>query len=145
MSQQKYATQWAAQFCVAGELSRRGYRVSLTLGNAKSADLVVRSPGGALFDLEVKGLAASNFWLLREDDPRDDLFFALVLVPRGQPHDSELAPARFFLATSAQVMAGVAAIRERSVAKNAEWKESGSGLNWSDALPFEANWAALPK
>ena len=144
MSQQKYATQWAAQFTVAAELSRRGYRVSLTLGNAKAADLVVESPTGILFDLEVKGLASQNFWLIREDVPRTHQYFALLLVPRGVPGDAALKSSRIFLATSQQVMAKVVSERERCLARRPDWKPSGSGLNWGEALEFESRWDVLP-
>jgi hypothetical protein len=38
-------TQWAAQFAVASELCKRGYEVSLTMGNATPvADLMLVSP-----------------------------------------------------------------------------------------------------
>ena len=37
----RYCVQWAAQFFVAAELTRRGYIVSFTLGNAPETDLHV--------------------------------------------------------------------------------------------------------
>ena len=40
---QKNTTHLAGEFLVAGELSRRGYPVSITMGNAKSVDIYVEA------------------------------------------------------------------------------------------------------
>ena len=47
----KYKTQWTAQFFVAAELTRRGYLVTFTLGNAKDVDLLAVSPKARNFAL----------------------------------------------------------------------------------------------
>ena len=39
---ESYHSEWAAQFFAAAELSRRGYTVTLTLGNARATDLIAR-------------------------------------------------------------------------------------------------------
>ena len=50
------SAQWTAQFLVASELSRRGYTVSFTMGsNTPLADLMVASPQGEHFWIDVKG------------------------------------------------------------------------------------------
>jgi len=41
---EKNNTHLAGEFFVAAELFKRNYQVSLTLGNAKEVDLIVRSP-----------------------------------------------------------------------------------------------------
>jgi hypothetical protein len=44
-TREPHHTQWAAQFFVAGELCKRGYDVSFTMGNRTPiADLMVVSP-----------------------------------------------------------------------------------------------------
>ena len=146
MGQDKYCTQWAAQFRVASDLSRRGYRVSLTLGNAESTDLSALSPGGRLCDLEVKGLAKQNFWLVRERKARDDLFFILVLSPRAKfnSHALTLGAPRFFIASSSEVMAKIASLREHTVRRGKKWNANGSGFSWRSALEFEDRWNILP-
>jgi hypothetical protein len=53
-------TQWAAQFAVASELRKRRYQVALTLGNHPAADLIVISPEGLPFSVDVKGLSSPN-------------------------------------------------------------------------------------
>lgn len=54
MSSKRYQTQWAGQFYVAAELTRRGYIVSFTLGNAPTTDLLARVPEGEAFSVEVQ-------------------------------------------------------------------------------------------
>jgi len=56
----KYFTQWASQFYVAAELVRRGYLVSLSFGNAPVVDLLVQSPKGILFTIDVKGQTTTD-------------------------------------------------------------------------------------
>jgi hypothetical protein len=53
-----HLTQWAAQFAVASELCKRGYFVALTHGNHPGVDLMVTSPNGERFDVEVKGVGS---------------------------------------------------------------------------------------
>ena len=61
-----YQTQWAAQFAVASELCKRGYQVASTLGNQPAVDLMVQSPKGEQFTIDVKGLYRRNFWAVKE-------------------------------------------------------------------------------
>jgi len=134
----QFFTQWAAQFYAAAELTRRGYLVSLTLGNAPEADLIVRSPGDKLFEVDVKGLASTNPWLIQERPARPDLYFVLVHLP---PLDD--AP-EFFIASSEEIMNAIAAYRERYVASGKEWPPSVSGLTWKMGLKYANRWQALP-
>jgi len=69
-----HQTQWAAQFAVASELCKQGYEVALTMGNHPSVDLMVRSPGGDQFGVDVKGLYTRNFWVVKRKAPRSDLY-----------------------------------------------------------------------
>ena len=45
----------ASEFLVAGELARRGYNVTLTLGNTKAIDLLIEKDG-KLIPIQVKGM-----------------------------------------------------------------------------------------
>ena len=45
----------ASEFLVAGELARRGYNGTITLGNTKSIDLIVEK-NGKLIPVQVKGI-----------------------------------------------------------------------------------------
>src|ERR1700722_14229740 len=96
-------TQWATQFLVAGELIRRGYTVSFTQGNnTPIADLMVGSPSSKLFWVDVKGLSGKNAWLITPQEPRDDLFYILVLLSRLAEKPKERVADRFFILTQAE-------------------------------------------
>ena len=77
-----HRTQWAAQFAVASELCKLGYEVALTLGNHPAVDLVVISPRKKkTFQVEVKGLYEPNYWQLKKQKPRKELFYVFAHVP----------------------------------------------------------------
>lgn len=54
MKGDRFQTQWSGQFGVAHEMTRRGYLVSFTMGNAPAIDLLCRSPKDQDFSLQVK-------------------------------------------------------------------------------------------
>ena len=134
----KYQTQWAAQFYVAAELTRRGYLVSLTLGNAPVADLLVVSPNGEHFMVDVKGQARKNFWLIKRRTPRDDLFYILVYLPKDE-HP------KFFILSSHELMREREEYRKRIESKGGKYRDELGGINWSTALKYENRWDKLPQ
>jgi hypothetical protein len=75
-------SQWAAQFAVASELCKHDYQVALTLGNHPMADLMVISPKGAHFIVDVKGLQSGGTWLVqRKKLIVPNLYYVLAFVP----------------------------------------------------------------
>ena len=95
-SRSVHQTQWAAQFAVASELCKQGYQVALTLGNHPTVDLMVVSPSGKQFLVDVKGQYSPNFWPIKRTPKRDDLFYVLAYVPDNAANE-------FFVITQAQV------------------------------------------
>jgi hypothetical protein len=83
----QHQTQWAAQFAVASELCRRGYQVALTLGNHPTMDLMVVSPKGTPFFVDVKGQYKQNPWPVSPKDKGEELFYVLAFVP--DPKDGQ--------------------------------------------------------
>ena len=134
----KYQTQWASQFYVAAELTRHGYLVAFTLGNAPKIDLMACSPKGADFLIQVKGQATKNFWLLGPVQPRDDLFYVLVYLPSSGGLPS------FFILTSQEVAKEREAYREHIEAVGGSYRDDMGGMNWSAAHKYEGDWAKLP-
>ncbi len=134
----RYQTQWTSQFYAAAELTRRGYLVSLTFGNARVADLLVQSPGGYTFTIDVKGQSSRNFWLIQRRDPDPRHFFVLVYLP------PEFETPRFFILSSARLMKHRAAYETASKARG-KYKDNLGGMNWATALPHEDQWDVLPK
>ena len=115
-------TQWAAQFAVASELCKRGYQVALTLGNHPSVDLMVRSPHGGDFDVDVKGLYKKNYFLLTKKELRRNLFYVLAYVPEDDEN-------QFFVLSQAEanneVQQDTERARARQIAKGGTGERAG--------------------
>ena len=131
---EKYHTQWAAQFYVAAELTRRCYTVSLTLGNAKGTDLLVESPTGECFSVQVKGAKTKSGWYVKESQSPGALFFILVYVPVGD----ENSPPQFFVLrkdeTEGLVKEDVPAyMKKHAVSREEAKKKVQTGVGWKDA------------
>jgi hypothetical protein len=122
-----HQTQWAAQFAVASELCKRGYQVALTLGNHPIIDLMVVSPQGIRFVVDVKGLyKGPNFWRVRAKEKTDQLFYVFALVPSDTDKRN-----RFFILTQGEANEGIrrdwnAAVARRK-AKGREHCKSKAG------------------
>ena len=90
-----HQTQWAAQYAVASELCRRGYQVALTLGNHPNTDIMVVSPKGTQFLVDVKGQYAENPWPVSpKQTVGGSLFYVFAFVPdpsKGQPRFTVLS------------------------------------------------------
>ena len=134
----KYQTQWATQFYVAAELTRRKYLVSLTLGNAPVADLLVVSPSQKHFTVEVKGQSTRNFWLIRQIEPRDNLFFVLVYLPKNYE------PPKFYILSSAELMRQREEYKRHIESTSGKYDDKMGGINWSTALEYQGRWDKLP-
>jgi hypothetical protein len=134
----RYKTQWTAQFYAAAELTRRDYLVSFTFGNAPVIDLLVVSPQGEHFMVDVKGLSSKNFWLVQEHEPQDDLFYILVHLP------SDSQPPNFYILTSRDMMKEINALKKQTVDAGKTWTGSGAGINWGTALDYKDRWDSFP-
>jgi hypothetical protein len=146
---EKYHTQWAAQFYAAAELSRRGYTVSFTLGNAKGTDLYVESPNRKCFSVEVKGAKTKSGWYVKESQSPGADFFILVYVPVGD----ESPPPQFFVLTRREtenlVKQDVPKYMEKhdGVSREEAKKKVQTGVSWKDATAPNAHkdrWNKLP-
>lgn len=138
----KHHTSWAGVLGTAAELSRRSYDVTITLGNTPTTDLLVASPNGSAFRVEVKSASTPNFIPIQksvlEAPERSDLMFVIALVPRK--NDGSF---RFFVMSHADVRAAWQVTRKTKKSGEA-YKPGWEGLNWSVILPFENRWDKLP-
>jgi hypothetical protein len=142
-----HQTQWAAQFAVASELCKRAYQVALTLGNHPTVDLMVISPCGEQFVIDVKGQYRKAFWPVTRKPPNLRVFYVLAFVPDN-------APNRFFVLTQAEVTAAIdgniLTYRDKLRAKGkittgeevAKWM---TGIEWRFLDGHENKWEKLPK
>jgi hypothetical protein len=136
----RYQTQWTAQFYAAAELTRRGYLVAFTLGNAPATDLLVTQPDGkAHFRVDVKGQSTRNFWLVRGQQVEDDLYYVLVYIPRNLAD-----PPQFYILSSAEMMHESARDRRAIESRGTRYRENLAGMNWSAALKYKDMWDTLP-
>ena len=133
----KYKTQWTAQFYVAAELTRRGYLVSLTFGNAPVSDLLVRSPSGNQFTVDVKGQSTKSFWLIKDRPQNPNHYFVLVYLPR------DFQTPRYCIVSSNELMKRREEYKQ-SILPKGRYRDDLGGINWSTAFDYAEKWENLP-
>jgi hypothetical protein len=114
------------------------------MGNHPITDIMVVSPKGVQFLIDVKGLHRPNFWPvhLRDKSPRH-LFYVFALVPDGVQN-------RFFVLTADQVREGVLDDWEKARARRkAKGLPGDPGdfkcVAYKFAERYEDKWDALPQ
>ena len=144
-------TQWAATYLVAAELTRRGYRVGWPMGNAPIKDLLIESPNGLRFEVDVKGGAygpnVKSYWHLVQEDrvkcqPSPSLFFVFVRVD-----PDPLKPADFFILSHQDLidLHKSLTLTVPSVTRKGEpYKEFAPGFRPSDLSTHKGDWKILP-
>jgi hypothetical protein len=138
-----HRTQWASQFAVASELCKRDYQVALTLGNHPAVDLMVISPTGKQFGIDVKGVYKRNFFPVKPRTPRDGLFYVLTYVPTDEPN-------QFFVMTQRQINDAIQTNWDKYRTKHGLPLSDVSenkfpGVEWNLAKPYLDKWRTLPK
>lgn len=119
------------------QLARHGYCVQITDSRFPTYDMLVVSPGGKHFGIEVKGQSTRNFWRFNERSPCPEMFYAFVFVPpEGSP--------RVFIMDSANVMRLWNEYKKRAM-KRGSSEDGIWGLNWGEPHPFEDQYDLLPK
>jgi hypothetical protein len=105
------------------------------MGNHPSVDLMVVSPKGIQFGVDVKGLYARNYWVIKPKPERPNLYYVLAFVPKG-------AANRYFILSQAQANAEIAANNEASIrratAKGRIVAEGPEGIPFAAAERYEA-------
>jgi len=144
-------TQWAATYLVAAELTRRGYRVGWPMGNAPIKDLLVESPKGSRFEVDVKGGTygpnVKSYWHLVQEDRVEgqcspSLFFVFVRVD-----PDPLKPTDFFILSHQDLMNLYESLTSTSPSltrKGEPYKEFTPGFRPSDLSPHKGAWQSLP-
>lgn len=134
-------TQWATQFLAAAELVRRGYTVSFTMGNSTPiADLMVGTPSGAQFWVDVKGLSVKSDWLVKPKAPHKNLFYVLVYLSQLAEAGSERRPDQFYVLTQDEANELERAYREARPNN----KTTMAGFRFGSAEPHRDRWDKLP-
>jgi hypothetical protein len=80
MSQKVHTTGMAGEFHVMELLFRLGHEPALTLGNAKSVDILTRSPQGNLYAVSVKAMRGGGKWGIGNHDYSKEKNLVFVLL-----------------------------------------------------------------
>ncbi len=94
----KNTSHLAGEFLVAGELSRRGYPVSITMGNAKSVDIYADARDGVI-KVDAKGGRGKSNWPITKHSVKEDVYYIFVYLP---PANDE--PPEYFIASGKEIL-----------------------------------------
>ena len=132
----RHQTKCAAEFLVAGELVARGYDVAFTWGsNTPIMDLVVRSPLGITFTVDVKGKSTTGRWAVKSKPTTEGLFYVLVRLGMEQPDGTRVAD-RFYVMNQADAL-----LATRHNVNN----PSLSGFSTENVKSSLGAWGVLPR
>ena len=90
----KYTSHLAGEFLVAGELSRRGYPVSITIGNAKSVDIYA-SARERVIKIDAKAGRGKGNWPIAKSSVNEDVYYIFVYLQNQNKTKNNIAPEYF--------------------------------------------------
>ncbi len=143
-----YRTQWAGQFGVAHELTRRDYLVTFTTGNAPATDLLCMSPSEVAFSVQVKSLSSKNYFPYQERllEPSPTHFFVFVLLPASVSERPE-----YFVLNNKQFLQIVEEqnqiLRDSEKKRGRPYAKFSPGINYGTLArhDFHDAWGNLPE
>jgi len=140
MKTSNHNTEQSARGYLMYQLARRGYNVQFTDSRFPGEDLMVSSPSGKHFGIDVKGMRTKNFWLLKEPTANPELFYAFVYVP-------EVGYPRVFIMTSEVALKFWQEVKEDNYARNLVNTKKKSpfvpGINWTTPHQYEDRYDLL--
>ena len=83
MSAKGHTTAMAGEFCVMERLFRLGHEAALTLGNAKTVDILTKAPTGNVFQVSVKATRQAGKWGIGATDYSKEKNLVFVLLHYG--------------------------------------------------------------
>lgn len=125
----------AGEFLVAGELSRRGYPVSITIGNAKSVDIYAEAKQSVI-RIDAKASRFKTSWPISEKSVRSEIFYIFVNLRTAKEVDKKLPPEYF-------IVKGKEILSNKLV--NTNWKDM-QGILYStlNTEEYKERWDKLP-
>jgi hypothetical protein len=136
MKLSKHNVEQMARGYLMYELARRGYNVQITDSRFPVVDMLVVSPSGHYFGIDVKGQRTKNFWRFNAREPKDDLFYAFVYVPEeGTP--------RVFIMDSKKTMGLWQEYKDNAIQMGSK-EDNIWGLRWTQPHPYEDKYDLLP-
>lgn len=137
MKLSKHNVEQMARGYLMYELARRGYRVQITDSRFPTYDMLVVSPLGKHFGIEVKGQSTRNFWRLNDRSPHPEMYYAFVYVPEERQQ-------RVFIMDSKTTMLLWKEYKDKALDRGLK-EDSIWGLNWTQPHPYEDRYDMLPK
>ena len=130
----KNTTHLAGEFLVAGELSRRGYPVSITMGNAKSVDIYAESMKGVV-KIDAKAGRAKGNWPITKDSVQHDVFYIFVHLGTDIQIGNNMSP-EYFIVTGKEII-------QKKLVKT--WK-TRQGIKYQSVNDpkYKENWGKIP-
>lgn len=132
-----YNTEQAARGYLMYALAIRGYKCLLADSRFPAEDMLVVSPSGRHFGIEVKGQSTKSFWRFTSRTPNPEIFFAFIYV-------SEKKVPQICVMDSKTTMDLWKNYKDKALARgtseNNQW-----GLNWTTPLEFQDRWDILPQ
>lgn len=98
----KNTSHLAGEFLVAGELSRRGYPLSITMGNAKSVDIYADSKKGVI-KIDAKAGRSKGNWPIKEDSVKGDIWYIFVYL-QTENRIKENKPPEYFVVSGKEIL-----------------------------------------
>ena len=135
----RYSTQWAGQFYVAAELFKREFLMSFPLGNAKETDLMVKSPRGTPFRVEVKTQRTVNFWRYKQKNASEDLFYIFVYLNKIEQNP------KFYILTSKEARLEWDEYYVKHPKEGRKPTDYGLGTSFRSIEKYEGKWEKFPE
>jgi hypothetical protein len=133
----KNTTHLAGEFLVAGELSRRGYPVSITMGNAKSVDIHADVNGGkATIRVDAKAGRTKSNWPILKNGVRRDLYYVFVYLQAENKIQNNIFPEYYVISGGEIISKDLIQV----------WGGGRQGILYSTlaAGGYKGNWTILP-
>jgi hypothetical protein len=126
-----FNTEQAARGFLMHQLALRGYLVQMTDSRFPTEDMLVVSPEGKHFGIDVKGQQTESFWQYSHKKPHPDRYYAFVFV-------SLKKPSRIFLMTSEEAMHRWKDYHDAAIARGTSeenrWGKNRKGQTYSFAF-----------
>ena len=91
----------AGEFLVAGELSRRGYPVSITMGNAKAIDIYATAQNEVTIRVDVKASRYKTSWPVGKVE--ETLYYIFVSL-QTEEETSKNVPPEYFIISGKKIL-----------------------------------------
>ncbi len=133
-STDRQLTGMAGEFLVAGKLFKMGLQVSITLGNAKSIDLLAHNTEtGENFNIQVKTLRQANCFDLDATKIEKEYIYIFVILGGEDPKENE----RYFLVRGTELKNNLDGFFGKSI--NSERKT----VNYGSLKIYENDWSVF--